>query len=157
MRVVDTELRSRPLRRWRVSIPLAALMWLLVITLAFGLFPMSIVYATSVAEAVFYSVLFLSTAATFVALATPCVDLYPDRVVLGGWFRKPEQLRLADIRSVEPWLYGLRFDVGRSGFMSGPMSIGAKGILLDVLKVRTRGDRIAERIMREAEHARLGV
>jgi hypothetical protein len=97
--------------------------------------------------------LLLPGAAISASLGSGYIDLYPDRVVLDGLFRRRREVRLAAIVSVEPEQFSLCFRLGPHEGISGPGTIGAKSPLLHLLRVHTRGDRIAETIMDAAAAA----
>ena len=94
------------------------------------------------------SAFFIAMAVFFVRqFGTGRIELYRDAVVLDGWWRRRREVPLTSIKSVEPGPHGLFFGSGDFDGIGGPSQIGAKGLGLHLLKVRARGDRIAETIM----------
>lgn len=106
-------------------------------------------------ENVGLSLFFVGVSIFFVReFGTGRIELYPDAVVFDGWLRHPREVPLATIESVEPGPYGLFFRTGPYEGVSGTSQIGAKGLGLALLKVRTRGDRIADAVMAAAKPGR---
>lgn len=100
-------------------------------------------------------VICLGVAWFFTTFANGSIELYPDAVVLDGWYRSRREIPLINVVEVEPDRYGLFFRLGPHEGASGPNQIGAKGLGLRLMKVRTRGDRIAEAIIAAAAVARV--
>lgn len=79
----------------------------------------------------------------------PWIDLYEDRVVIGGPLRRRRVIPRSEILSCQPDKYGLDFWLASGGVVTGPGAIGAKGLLLSAFGVVTQGDRIAHAISGE--------
>jgi len=82
------------------------------------------------------SAVFLAVAWVFTTFANGVIELYPDAVVLDGWYRSRQEIPLAKIVAVEPVRSGLFFRFGPYEGVRGPNQIGAKGLGLEMLKVR---------------------
>lgn len=141
------------LERWRASVLMRVTTWVL-----FGVF---VVLAVAVQfdgpwepSVLLLAVGLVALGAFFPYLASGYIDLFEDVVVIDGWWRRRREVPLAEIVAVEPDRYGLDFRTGPHEVVSGPSAIGQKGWVADLLKVQTRGDRIAARVMSAAVSAR---
>jgi hypothetical protein len=96
----------------------------------------------------------VALAASFPGMTSGYIDLFDDAVVIDGLLRRRRVVPLTEIQDVGIGRYGLYFRTGEHAVVSGPGGIGAKGLGLKLLKVQTRGDRIAARVTDAAADAR---
>ena len=76
------------------------------------------------------------------------VDLFADRIELVRWFGfELKVIPLTEIADADVDRFGLRFRLHSDKLISGPANIGHKGLGLELLGYRNRGDKIAATIM----------
>lgn len=147
---------SGHLRRWRASWPARLFYWSLAAGFLRGAIAMAFPAFTDPGNLPLLPllVLLLGEAAFLGYLPSGYIDLYLDRVVIGGAFRRHREINLLHLISVTPGRNGLYFRSNFDKGASGPACIGAKGPGLELLRYGNRGDQIRAAITAAATEAK---